>query len=100
TRAPPQDGESEDGAPLLTGLAIYRRNIMRLARNPEQFDQELRFAVLDELASALQFSNERRIKLGLPPLPAAGDDEEGGGDAEDEEPRPGRERRRRKRMHS
>lgn len=97
TRAP-VDGD-EDSAPLLTGLAIYRRNIMRLARSPEQFDQELRFAVLDELACALQFPNERRIKLGLPPLPALGepDDE---GESEDGEVRPTRERRRRKRMHS
>ncbi len=97
TRAP-VDGD-EDSAPLLTGLAIYRRNIMRLARSPEQFDQELRFAVLDELACALQFPNERRIKLGLPPLPTLGESEEDS-ESEEGEARPARERRRRKRMHS
>ncbi len=54
--------------PELTGLAIYRRNIMRLSRNPEHFDQELRFAVLEELAGFFQLDDPRRMALGLPPL--------------------------------
>lgn len=58
----------EDRAPELTGLAVYRRNLMRLARSPEQFDQELRFAVLEELANFFQLSDTRRAALGLPPL--------------------------------
>lgn len=58
----------EDRAPELTGLAVYRRNLMRLARGAEQFDQELRFAVLEELANFFQLGDTRRAALGLPPL--------------------------------
>jgi tetratricopeptide (TPR) repeat protein len=58
----------EDRSPELTGLAVYRRNLMRMARTPEQFDQELRFAVLEELANFFQLSDSRRAALGLPPL--------------------------------
>ena len=41
---------------------------MRLARSAEQFDQELRFAVLEELANFFQLGDTRRAALGLPPL--------------------------------
>jgi tetratricopeptide (TPR) repeat protein len=58
----------DDRRPELTGLAVYRRNVMRMARTPEQFDQELRFAVLEELANFFQLSDARRAALGLPPL--------------------------------
>jgi tetratricopeptide (TPR) repeat protein len=58
----------DDRRPELTGLAVYRRNVMRMARTPEQFDQELRFAVLEELANFFQLSDSRRATLGLPPL--------------------------------
>ena len=58
----------EERAPELTGLAVYRRNLMRLARGAEQFDQELRFAVLEELANFFQLGDTRRAALGLPPL--------------------------------
>jgi tetratricopeptide (TPR) repeat protein len=58
----------EERAPELTGLAVYRRNLMRLARGAEQFDQELRFAVLEELANFFQLGDSRRAALGLPPL--------------------------------
>ena len=58
----------EERAPELTGLAVYRRNLMRLARSAEQFDQELRFAVLEELANFFQLGDTRRAALGLPPL--------------------------------
>ena len=107
-RGESHDDGAEDRAPELTGLAVYRRNLMRLARSPEQFDQELRFAVLEELANFYQLNDPRRAALGLPPL---------GGDPIDEslmpaEPEPapepvlddgsgdGRRRRRRKRMLS
>ena len=58
----------DDRRPELTGLAVYRRNVMRMARTPEQFDQELRFAVLEELANFFQLNDNRRTALGLPPL--------------------------------
>lgn len=60
--------DDDDRRPELTGLAVYRRNVMRMARTPEQFDQELRFAVLEELANFFQLSDSRRATLGLPPL--------------------------------
>lgn len=101
----------EDRAPELTGLAVYRRNLMRLARNPEQFDQELRFAVLEELANFYQLGDARRAALGLPPLASDAIDE--GLVPESIEPEPAAEprlddepgedrprRRRRKRMLS
>lgn len=98
-------GSSDDEPPELTGLAIYRRNLMRLARSPEQFDHELRFAVLEELANFFQLDDVRREHLGLPPL--AGDGEFHDDELpppppiEEEEPAaPRRRRRTKKRMHS
>lgn len=70
TRGGHHDYEEDDRRPELTGLAVYRRNLMRMARTPEQFDQELRFAVLEELANFFQLSDPRRTALGLPPLTA------------------------------
>jgi len=99
-------GADEGDPPVLTGVAIYRRNIYRVARSPEVFDQELRFALLEELAAFLQLDDERRIALGLHPLGQEDVLEEpevelAGAEAEHvvEEPKPSR-RRRRKRMHS
>jgi hypothetical protein len=99
-------GANEGDPPILTGVAIYRRNIFRVARSPEIFDQELRFALLEELAAFLQLDDERRIALGLHPLghEDVADEpevEQTGAEAEHvvEEPKPSR-RRRRKRMHS
>jgi tetratricopeptide (TPR) repeat protein len=76
-------GEGADlGPPVLTGLAVYRRNLARFARDPEQFDQQLRYAVLDELASFVGLPDDARERLGLPP--AEGGEGEGGegGEAE------------------
>ncbi|MBL9101951.1 MAG: tetratricopeptide repeat protein [Myxococcales bacterium] len=107
TRGGHHDYEEDDRRPELTGLAVYRRNLMRMARSPEQFDQELRFSVLEELANFFQLSDTRRTALGLPPLssepppeytlppepePEPVDDDPSG----DDRPR----RRRRKRMLS
>lgn len=103
-------GNSDDEAPELTGLAVYRRNLMRLARSQEQFDQELRYAVLEELANFFQLSDARRERLGLAPVtgegggdfyddappPAPAEDED---DSSDERPRR-RRRNKKKRMHS
>ncbi|PCC67320.1 Tetratricopeptide repeat-containing protein [Nannocystis exedens] len=100
-------GGTDDEPPELTGLAIYRRNLVRLARSAEQFDHELRFAVLEELANFFQLSDARRERLGLPPL--AGDldyiDDEPAPPPppaveEDEPAAPRRRRRKKKRMHS
>jgi tetratricopeptide (TPR) repeat protein len=60
--------EIELPPPQLTGLAVYRRNLARFARDAEQFDQQLRFAVLDELASFVGLPDEARERLGLPPM--------------------------------
>lgn len=98
-------GGSDDEPPELTGLAIYRRNIARVARSPEQFDHELRYAVLEELANFFQLSDARRERLGLAPLSGDvdyADDEPPPPppDDDDEEATPRRRRRKKKRMHS
>lgn len=54
--------------PQLTGLAVYRRNLARFARDAEHFEQELRLAVLDELAAFVGMDDHARERLGLPPL--------------------------------
>lgn len=54
----------------MTGIAIYRRNITRMCRGPEDFDAELRVALFGELAAALSLDDEARSALGLPPAPA------------------------------
>ncbi|PRP99031.1 tetratricopeptide repeat protein [Enhygromyxa salina] len=56
-----------DTAPTLTGLALYRRNLLRLAREPAQLDRELEFSVFDELAAFFGYDDARRERLGLPP---------------------------------
>lgn len=53
----------------LTGLALYRRNLCRYARDAEQLEAELRFSVLDELATFLGLEDGVRASIGLPPLP-------------------------------
>ncbi len=96
-------GGGDDDVPELTGLAIYRRNLMRLARSPDQFDHELRYAVLEELAHFYQLDDVRREQLGLPPLSGDFPDEEPPAPppVEDEEPpAPRRRRRKKKRMLS
>ncbi len=57
--------------PQLTGLAVYRRNLARFARDAEHFEQELRLCVLDELAMFVGLANDARQRLGLPPVPEA-----------------------------
>ncbi len=56
-------------APQLTGLAVYRRNLARFARDAEHFDQELRLSLFDELSVFVGLPNAARERLGLPPLP-------------------------------
>lgn len=93
-------GPSDTSVPVLTGIAVYRRSLMRLARTPELFDQELRFAVLEELAAFFQLDDERRLSLGLHPLgPDLYEEAEPAAPVIVEDPKPSR-RRRRKRMHS
>ena len=96
-------GPTEGSAPLLTGIAIYRRNLMRLARTPEHFDEELRFAVLEELAAFLHLDDTRRSALGLSPIGQVEHEEapEPLSDPDEpDEPTRGSRRRRRKRMLS
>lgn len=58
------DGRKND-APALTALAIYRRNIARFASSGDAFEQELREAVLDELAVFFGLSARARAAIGL-----------------------------------
>ncbi len=51
----------------LTGLAIYRRNIARLVRDPGSLRREIELSMFDELAAFFGFDDRRRQKLGLPP---------------------------------
>ena len=51
----------------LTGVALYRRNLIHFARDARMFDSELAFAVHDELAAFFGFDDTRRERLGLPP---------------------------------
>jgi tetratricopeptide (TPR) repeat protein len=54
--------------PTLTGLALYRRNLIRLARDRLQLDREIELAVFDELAMFFNFDDARRERLGLGPI--------------------------------
>ncbi len=63
-----ESSSDEDNQPSLTGIAIYRRNLLRVVRDEEQFDEELRYAVLDELAAFHQLDSERRRRLQLAPI--------------------------------
>ncbi|MFV8756676.1 tetratricopeptide repeat protein [Nannocystaceae bacterium ST9] len=58
-------GEEFD-PPALTGVAVYRRALIRGARDLEQFREELRFSLYEELASFLGIDDSRRSVLGLP----------------------------------
>ena len=82
----------------VTGIAVYRRNLLRLVRTPEQFEHELRFALFDELALFFQLDDDRRAALGLPPQRAAPEEPKPAPD-DDSDGSPRRSRRRR-RMHS
>lgn len=93
-------GADPTSAPILTGIAVYRRNILRLARSPDQFDEELRLAVLEELAAFLQLDDERRGELGLGPTGTPPEEPIEPIEEEIEDPAKGSRRRRRKRMHS
>lgn len=61
----------DEGPMRLTGVAIYSGNLARYAGDAERFEAELKWSVLDELSAFLGLSDERRDKLGLPPLPAS-----------------------------
>jgi hypothetical protein len=82
----------------VTGVALYRRNLLRIARTPEQFEQELRYSVLEELATFMQLDDERRAALDLPPQRPP--PEETSAPEEEEEDPPRRGSRRRKRVHN
>jgi tetratricopeptide (TPR) repeat protein len=61
--------EGDDEPPSLVGVAVYRTNLARFARDAQNFEQELRLSVLDEVTAFLGLSDRRRDALGLPPLP-------------------------------
>jgi tetratricopeptide (TPR) repeat protein len=68
---------SDDGPAALTGIVVYRKNLARFARDADSFDEELRFAVLEELAFFFGLSAKSRRNLGLdagPIEPLRGDE--------------------------
>ncbi len=93
----PEGGTSD--APVLTGLAIYRKNLARFARDADALDAELRFGVLEELASFFGLSAKARRALGLeddgPPPPRATIDPDTRADSSDEHARMDSKPRRR-----
>lgn len=66
-------GTAADTTPVLTGLAIYRRNLVRMIRRAEDLEAELRLALLEELAALLRLDDRARNELGLMPLRAPED---------------------------
>ncbi|MBL8942996.1 MAG: hypothetical protein JNK45_07610 [Myxococcales bacterium] len=46
---------------------VYRKNLARFVRDADGFDEELRYAVLDELALFFGLSARARRNLGLDP---------------------------------
>lgn len=67
TRGLPELDDDELPAPVLTGLAIYRRNLLRSSRDADEFDRELQYALFEELAAYFELDDARRERLGLPP---------------------------------
>ena len=62
-------GEGPPEGIVMTGLSVYVRSICRYCRDADQFEAELRFAILDEISVFLRFDDDRRDALGLPPAP-------------------------------
>jgi tetratricopeptide (TPR) repeat protein len=62
-----RNARESESAPTLTGLALYRRNLGRLARDRASLERELALAVFDELAVFFGYDDARREQLGLPP---------------------------------
>lgn len=66
-RGLPSEGEDREfDPPILTGVAVYRRNVLRFTRDMEHFERELEFALYDELAAFSNLDDGRRERLGLP----------------------------------
>ena len=63
-----QNGENERAE--LTGLAVYRRNLTRLCRGPEDLKAEIQRAIFTELADQLGLDEAARTALGVEPAPA------------------------------
>src|SRR5690606_23555669 len=66
---------TREGEPplTLTGIAVYRRNIGRYARDVAAIERELAYAVFDELAVFFGLDDQRRELLGLPPSEFSGE---------------------------
>jgi tetratricopeptide (TPR) repeat protein len=65
----PPEGKSSSAT--LTGLAVYRRNLARVCRDGDAFLEELREALLDELAAFFGLSARARATLGIAAAAAA-----------------------------
>jgi hypothetical protein len=65
----PPEGKSTSAT--LTGLAVYRRNLARVCRDGDAFLEELREALLDELAAFFGLSARARATLGIAAAAAA-----------------------------
>lgn len=63
-----RDPEADLDVPgALTGLVVYRKNLARFVRDADGFDEELRYAVLEELAMFFGLPARSRRALGLDP---------------------------------
>jgi tetratricopeptide (TPR) repeat protein len=51
---------------VLTGLALYHRNLIRFSRDRASVDREIELSMFDELAVFFGFDDARRERLGLP----------------------------------
>ncbi len=65
-----QHGDQETA---LTGISIYRRNLVRASHNIEEFERELDRSLREELAAFYQLPDLERIQLGLLPIGAGHD---------------------------
>jgi len=63
--------EGKANSAMLTGLAVYRRNLARVCRDDDAFLEELREALLDELAAFFGLSARARATLGIAAAAAA-----------------------------
>jgi len=84
----------DDGPQIMTALSVYVRNVVRFSADLDHFLEELRMAVLDELAAFLRLDNGEREALGLAPLPAGPEPAPAAETEETAEPKAKRSRRR------
>jgi tetratricopeptide (TPR) repeat protein len=68
-----QSQEGDQPPLVLTGIAVYRQNLVRFAHEDAQLQAELRMSLFEELAAFLQLPDPARHALGLPTAAPAND---------------------------